>query len=313
VGFRRKIIEILPNMLLSWAGNPEEAKELARDIRLYFGHVEINTQNLQNFAAANESKFPNLQAILLVTLGSNGWFCRFNIPMSNVGVSPVFNRFAVAGSGSEQFLNALREPVVPILYGEFQNDPICQVFGLYRHFMSAELKTLTSPKLSDITTLINNFGGAFEVYRRAPSGKMKRINHIMYLRYNFMICNGEISEFTQYPYVYRQWYFKTFLITQSIPLQNYDDSSRRGYIIPDILFDENTDPWPRRIAPPRVPPYLVCVETIIQVGERLRGVNIVCEGDYVNRIVDVFRQDDLVRIRPTPNFLDHVRTLAMPL
>ena len=130
----------------------------------------------------------------------------------------------------------------------------------------------------------------------------------MYLRYKFTIYNGEITGTTQYPWYTDHGILRAFLITESVPLLNVDDGFHVRYIIPDILFDENIEPWSRRITPPRVPPYLVCVETIIEVGKRQHGINIVCEGDYVGRIVNVFCEDDVVRIGPTPYFLDHVRT-----
>jgi hypothetical protein len=140
------------------------------------------------------------------------------------------------------------------------------------------------------------------------TGKMEPIDNIMYLRYQFELSNRDGLDMFQYPYIYRQWYFHNFLITESVPLENYNGSPGVVYAIPDVLFDEEAELSSQTITPPPVPPNLVCIETIIKAEGRERGVNIVCEGEhYVKRIVEVFEDDGLIRIRPTPNFLQHVR------
>jgi hypothetical protein len=126
-GFQRKIVEVFPNLILAWAGVAEEAKALAKDIQFYFIYIDLTKEHLDDFVTANESNFPNVQGMVLASLGSRGWVFRLNIPKNHVAESPVFNRFMVAGSGTTQFLHALRNPVVPILDGEFEEDPISQV------------------------------------------------------------------------------------------------------------------------------------------------------------------------------------------
>jgi hypothetical protein len=166
VALLRKIVEISPNFVALWAGDPDEARRFADRAAVCFEGRMVDEDSFEKFLSDNYSQHvANFHAI--VAPADQGWLYRLG------DVDRAFSRFAgdyaVAGNGKQLFRDMV-DRAAP----RRDSNPAADMDGLRiaNDFMMLEVETGEPTRAA--------FGAAYEVLYRGPTGGFERVDDVLH-------------------------------------------------------------------------------------------------------------------------------------
>jgi hypothetical protein len=188
--FRRKVIEVTPELVIMWAGDYGQACQLGRRATEWF-RAETPTQDAvgQFLDAHYREVIPDFCAIV-APAGENWLYVLGNVQR---GESPSCGTYAVAGTGAKVFQELAGEA----RYHEGDESPDLTALRLTNDLLTKEISTGE--------TINSNFGAGYEILYRGVRG-FERVEDVMHFFSRITVDNKGDFQVSHYPHATRHWY-----------------------------------------------------------------------------------------------------------
>jgi hypothetical protein len=290
--FRRKVIEVSPDLVMLWAGQYEKARELARRAEEWFGPDSQSHEDVRQFLHAHyRTQDPYLHAI--IASAHKDWL--YVLGHVETAESTLCGQYAVAGSGAKLFRAIADEArhrevdtVTPDLTGLWLASDL-----MAREITAAE-------------TIYSGFGAGYEVLYRDVRG-FKRIDDVVHVFSRIEIDNFDESGFALYPHLIRQWYEEDRLYIASLSLTDEAEQGlgSKGFIVPSILGQESLPTRPIEDLAKR-PDYLV-IHHRFKSQEPRRSFALTLRGTSIDRYFRLSNDSASIRFEFTASYIQALR------
>jgi hypothetical protein len=224
--FRRKVIEVSPELVILWAGQYGKARELARRAEEWFRPDSQSHEDMRQFLHAHyRTQDRCLQAIMAPA--HKDWL--YVLGDVQKAESTLCGQYAVAGSGANVFRAIADEA------HHREGDTVTP--DLTALWLASDLM---AREITAGQTIYSGFGAGYEVLYRDVHG-FKRIDDIVHVFTRIETDNFDKLGFALYPHLIRQWYEEDRLYIASLSLteEAQQGLGSRGFIIPSILGEES--------------------------------------------------------------------------
>jgi hypothetical protein len=289
--FRRKVIEITPELMILWAGEYGEACQLARRAIEWFRAEMPTLNNVEQFLYTHYREvIPNFCAIV-APAGANWFYALGNVQR---GETPSCGEYAVAGSGTKVF-QALADEA---RYHEGDESPDLTALRLTNDLLTKEISTGE--------TIDSNFGAAYEMLYRGVRG-FERVDDLMQFFSQITVDNKGNFKVSHYPHPTRQWYEEDRLYIASLSSTDAarEGLSSKGFVVPSVLGEEVQPIRPGADFATR-PKYL-CVHQQFQFQARIIPSTSTFRGDVIDRYLKLFWEGSTIRYEFTPEYIEMLR------
>jgi hypothetical protein len=289
--FRRKVIEITPELMILWAGEYGEACQLARCAIEWFRAETPTHNNVQQFLDAHYREvIPNFCAIV-APAGANWFYCLGNVQR---GESPACGEYAVAGSGAKVFQSLAGET----RYLEGDESPDLTALRLTNELLTKEISTGE--------TIDSNFGAGYEIFYRGVRG-FERVDDVMQLFSQITVDDKSNFEVSHYPHPTRQWYEEDRLYIASLSSTDaaQEGLTSKGFVVPSVLGEEVQ---PVRLAADLATrPKYMCIHVQFQSQGREIQSTLTFRGEIIDRYIRFFWEGSTIRYEFTPEYIEMLR------
>jgi hypothetical protein len=298
IAYRRKAIEITPQLVILWSGDHSSARRLATRARDWFTTPNPSENDVRGLLDAHYRELiSNFHAIIAPAVGD--WF--YTIGAVQRSQSPVFSDYAVAGSGTEIFTRMAAQ----MLPSEGVVPPELETLRLANELMAQEIVTGAPVRAS--------FGGAYEILYAGKEG-FERVDDVIHIFRFVKVWSSDKIEIHQGPHVTRQWYDGDQLCVAS--LSNPDAVQQglglRGFAVPSIL--EEPKEFTRSVESLAMPPKYMCIHHLFDLGEKQIPCPMTLGGpDVIDQYFKLTSDGAEVRLEHTVEYETRVAQLAKQL
>lgn len=149
-GLRQKIVILSDHLAIGWSDSMIDARSLIREISEEFTDLELSGDEVVAFLKGKESEYSNVNLVGVCKKDNRRYIFYFNgaLKISH----PVLKNFYAIGSGSPIFANYSQ--TIPIS-AEDHTQSTLSIVSMMGALLGEELRSQS--------TLLNNFGGGFEI------------------------------------------------------------------------------------------------------------------------------------------------------
>jgi hypothetical protein len=266
-GFRRKVIQITPDLVAVWAGSYDHACQFARRAKTWFAGRSATEEEVISFIEAHyRERVQNFCAIIAPS--ATDWYFKLGDVVESE--SSLAGGYAVAGSGSQIFRSRVDrmspredDTVAPDLDGlHIAND-------------------LLAHEVSTFETLHAAFGAAYEVLYRGANG-FERVDDAMHFVTRAKICKNA-TELSHHPRALRQWYEGDELYVASFST----DAHQHMVVHPvlDVLGEPNQHK--RTVESLATRPNYICIRHLFEFEGKQVPSSCVLKGEMIDRYFEL--------------------------
>jgi hypothetical protein len=251
--YRRKVIEVTPQLVILWSGDYPTARQLATRARDWFTMSSPSEDDVLGLLYAHyREPIPKFQAIIVPASGDR----LYTIEAVQRNQSSGCGEYIVGGTGSEIFT----EMVHQMLPSDGVIPPELEALRIANDFMAQEMITG-----APVRTL---FSGAYEILYHATNEGFNRVDDVMHIFRFVRVLSDDKIEIYQGPHVTRQWYDGSQLcvVSLSSPVAVEQQLESIGFPVASIL--EEPKQFTRSVEDLSMPPKYMCVHHIFDFGEK---------------------------------------------
>ena len=167
-GLKQKTIVLSDHLAIGWADTWIECAPLIREIKEEFSNVEVSGSDVVNFLKGKEKEYPNANLIGISKKGDMHHTFFFNGALK-CSHHQLEDYYAI-GTGAKYFADLSRDNTFAINGNVTEN--VCSVVGLFGGMLGNEMV--------EQSTILNNFGGAFELVHFYNDNTFKKLEHMTY-------------------------------------------------------------------------------------------------------------------------------------
>jgi hypothetical protein len=297
--YRRKVIEITPQLVILWSGDYPLAHQLAMRARDWFTMSSPSEDDVRGLLDAHyREPIPQLHAIIVPASGD--WF--YTIGEVQRKHSSGCGEYIVAGTGAEIFMEMANQ----MLPSDGTVPPELDALRLANEFMAQEF--ITGAPVRAL------FGGAYEILYHAGDEGFNRVDDVIHIFRFVRVLSEDKIEIYQGPHVTRQWYDGSQLCVAS--LSNPDAVEQQlesiGFPVASIL--EEPRQFTRSVEALSVPPKYMCIHHIFDFGEKQIPCSMTIKGpDTIDQHFKLTGDGSAARLEHTVEYETKVREMAKRL
>jgi hypothetical protein len=296
--YRRKVIEITPQLVILWSGDYALAQQLARRARGWFRTSSPSEDDVRGLLDAHyREPIPGLHAIIVPASGD--WL--YNIGAVQRNQSPGCGEYFVAGSGSEIFTKMATQmlPSEGIVSPEHEALRIANQCMTNEFFDGEPIRAL--------------FGGAYEILYAGEEG-FQRVDDLMHIFRLVQVASSNQVRIIQGPHVIRQWYSGSQLCIGSLSSPDAEQQKLGpvGFSVPDIL--EEPKKFIRSLEELAMTPKYMCIHHLFDFGKKQISCPMTMSGsDLIEQHFKITSDRSEVRLAHTAEYEERVLQMAKQL
>lgn len=297
--YRRKVIEITPQLVILWSGDYLSAHQLAARARDWFRSPNPSEDDVRGLLDAHyREAIPNFHAMIVPASGD--WL--YNIGAVQRNQSLGCGEYFVAGTGREIFT----EMVSRMLPSDGIVPPELEALRIANDFMAQEM--ITGEPVRAL------FGGAYEILYHAGDEGFNRVDDVMHIFRFVRVLSEEKTEMYQVPHVTRQWYDGSQLCVASLSSPDAVEQQLVSIGFPVASILEEPKQFTRSIEDLSMPPKYMCIHHIFDFGEKQIPCSMTLKGaDTINQHFKLTGDGSAVRLEHTAEYDTKVREMAKRL
>jgi hypothetical protein len=297
--YRRKVIEITPQLVILWSGDYPPAHQLAMRARDWFTMSNPSEDDVRGLLVAHyREPIPKLHAIIVPASGD--WL--YTIGRVERNQSPACGEYRVAGTGTEVF-----EQMATEMLPSYETvPPELEALRIANDFMAQELITGTPVRAL--------FGGAYEVLYHSSDDGFKRVDDVMHIFRFVRVLSEDKIEIYQGPHVIRQWYDGSQLCVASLsnPGAVEQQLGSMGFPVASIL--EEPKQFMRSVEDLSMPPKYMCIHHVFDFGEKQIPCSMTLKGpDTIDQHFKLTGDGSAARLEHTAEYETKVHEMAKRL
>ena len=286
--YRRKVIEITPQLVILWSGNYPLAHQLATRARDWFTMSSPSEDDVLGLLDAHyREPIPKLHAIIVPASGD--W-------VYTIGA------VQVAGTGSEIFMEMAHQmlPSAGVIPPELEALRIANDFMAQEMITGAPVRAL--------------FGGAYEILYHASNEGFNRVDDVMHIFRFVRVLSEDKIEIYQGPHVTRQWYDGSQLCVASLSSPGAVEQQLGSIGFPVASILDEPKQFTRSVEDLSMPPKYMCVHHIFDFGEKQIPCSMTLKGPDTIDLHFMLKGDgSAARLEHTVEYETKVREMAKRL
>ena len=294
--YRRKVIEITPQLVILWSGDYLLARQLAMRARDWFTTSSPSEDDVRGLWDKYYGKpIPGLHAIIVPASGD--WL--YNIGVVQKNQSPGCGEYFVAGTGAAIFTKIATKMIPSEGTPEHEALRIASEFMAYEFLDGGPIRAL--------------FGGAYEILYVGEKG-FQRVDDVMHIFRLVQVVSSNQIKIIQGHHVIRQWYSGSQLCIGSLssPDAEQQQLGNMGISVPDIL--EEPKQFIRSVEELAVIPKYMCIHHLFDFGKNQITCPMTIQGsDLIERHFKITSDRSQVRLAHTAEYEERVLQQAKQL
>jgi hypothetical protein len=297
--YRRKVIEVTPQLVILWSGDYSAAHQLATRARDWFTMSSPSEDDVLGLLDAHyREPIPKLHAIIVPASGD--WFYTTGTVQRNQ--SSGCGEYIVAGTGTEIFTEMAHQ----ILPSDGVIPPELEALRIANDFMAQEM--ITGAPVRSL------FGGAYEILYHASNEGFNRVDDVMHIFRFVRVLSEDKIEIYQGPHVTRQWYDGSQLCVASLSSPDAVEQQLGSVGFPVATILEEPKQFTRSVEDLSMPPKYMCVHHIFDFGEKQIPCSMTLKGpDTIDRHFMLKGDGSAARLEHTVEYETKVREMAKRL
>lgn len=165
---KQKLIVLSDHLAIGWADSWLDCAAAIREISDKFGTDEVHGSDITKFLESKNKEYPNANLVGITKAENTHYVFYFNGALKCS--HPQLTDFFSIGTGSKYFSAFIKKNIFPVTNSHIEK--VCAIAGLMGGMLGQEMV--------DQSTLLNNFGGAFELVHYYGDNTFKKLEQMTY-------------------------------------------------------------------------------------------------------------------------------------